>query len=68
MRRQGKQTPDAQDAGEDRGGVVEVPGQGGVVRGESSYIRERARAMGMSMQELAEQVGMSPSYLSQVSR
>ena len=38
----------------------EVPGQGvvyrqgGVVTGESSYIRERARVMGMTMQELAD--------------
>ena len=36
----------------------EVPGQGivyrqgGVVHGESSFIRERARVMGMSMQDL----------------
>ena len=52
----------------------EVPGQGvvyrqgGVVTGESSYIRERARALGMSMQDLADRVGVSPGYMSQVSR
>ena len=43
----------------------EVPGQGivyrqgGAVSGESSYIRERARELGMSMQDLAERVGVS---------
>ena len=42
----------------------EVPGQGivyrqgGLVKGESSYIRERARALGMSLKELAGQVGV----------
>ena len=52
----------------------EVPGQGvacrqvGVVSGESSYIRERARALGMSMRDLAERVGVSYGYMSQVSR
>ena len=52
----------------------EVPGQGvvyrqgGVVSGESSYIRERARALGMSMQDLAERVGVTPGYMTQVSR
>ena len=52
----------------------EVPGQGvvfrqvGVVTGESSYIRERARALGMSMRDLAERVGVSYGYMSQVSR
>ena len=41
----------------------EVPGQGvvyrqgGVVSGESSYIREQARALGMSLGELADRVG-----------
>ena len=41
----------------------EAPGQGlvyrqkEVVSGESSYIRERARTLGMSMQDLAERVG-----------
>ena len=42
--------------------------QGGVVNGESSYIRERARALGMSMQDLAERVGVSYGYMTQVSR
>ena len=52
----------------------EAPGQGvvyrqgGVVSGESSYIRERARALGMSMQELAERVGVTPGYMTRVSR
>ena len=52
----------------------EVPGQGivyrqgGVVTGESSYIRERARVMGMSMQDLADRVGVSYGYMSQVAR
>ena len=45
----------------------EVPGQGivyrqsSVVSGESCYIRERARALGMSMQDLAERVGVTPA-------
>ena len=42
--------------------------QGGVVSGESSYIRERVRALGMSMQDLAERVGVTPGYMTQVSR
>ena len=52
----------------------EVPGQGvvyrqgGLVKGESSFIRERAREMGMSMGELAEQVGVSAGFMSDVSR
>ena len=52
----------------------EVPGQrvvyrqGGVVHGESSYIRERARGQGMSMQDLADRVGVSYGYMTQVSR
>ncbi len=52
----------------------EVPGQGivyrqgGVVSGESSYIRERARVMGMTMQDLSARVGVSNGYMSQVSR
>ena len=52
----------------------EVPGQemvyrqGGAVSGESSCIRERARALGMSMGDLAERVGVSPGYMTQVSR
>ena len=52
----------------------EVPGpgivyrQGGLVKGESSYIRERAREMGMSLKELAGQAGVSVGYMSQASR
>ena len=52
----------------------EVPGQGvvyrqgGYVSGESTCIRERAREMGMSMNQLAEKAGVSSSYLSDVSR
>ena len=52
----------------------EVPGQGivyrqgGVVTGESSFIRERARVMGMTMQDLADRVGVSYGYMSQVAR
>ncbi len=52
----------------------EVPGegivyrQGGLVKGESSYIRERAREMGMSLKGLAERAGVSVSYMTQVSR
>ena len=36
--------------------------------GESSYIRERARELGMSMQDLAERAGVSYGYMTQVSR
>ncbi len=52
----------------------EVPGQGtvyrqgGVVTGESSFIRERARTLGMTMRNLADRVGLSYSYMTQVSR
>ena len=52
----------------------EVPGQGvvyrqgGVVTGESSYIRERAREKGLSMKELAHRVGVSVGYMTQASR
>ncbi len=52
----------------------EVPGQSvvhiesEVVKGTSSYIRERARELGMSMQELAEQVGVSNGYMTMVAR
>ena len=50
----------------------EVPGQGtvyrqgGVVTGESSFIRERARTLGMTMKDLAERTGVS--YMTQVAR
>ena len=52
----------------------EVPGQGtvyrqsGVVTGESSFIRERARTLGMTMQDLADRAGVSYGYMSEVSR
>ena len=52
----------------------EVPGQGivyrqgGVVTGESSFIRERARTLGMTMHDLADRVGVSYSYMTQVAR
>ena len=52
----------------------EVPGQGvvyrqgGLVQGESTCIRERAREVGLSLGELADRVGVSASYLSQASR
>ena len=52
----------------------EVPGQGivyrqgGVVTGESSFIRERARTLGMSLRDLADRVGVSYSYMTQVAR
>ena len=47
-----------------------VPGQGvvyrqgGVVTGESTCIRERAREVGLSMGALADLVGVSRSYMS----
>lgn len=52
----------------------EVPGQGTVYRrsevvtGESSFIRERARTLGMTMRDLADQVGVSAGYMTEVSR
>ena len=52
----------------------EVPGQGtvyrqgSVVTGESSFIRERAREMGMTMRDLSDRVGVSYSYLTQAAR
>ena len=43
--------------------------QGDVIESEaSSFIRETARALGITMRELAEKVGVSAGYLSQVSR
>ena len=44
--------------------------QDGRVKGrrESSYIRERARELGMSLKGLAEHVGVSCGYMTQVSR
>ena len=54
----------------------EVPGegvvyrQGGLVKGkaQTSYIRERAREVGLSMYELADRVGVSYGFMSDVSR
>ena len=52
----------------------EVPGQGtvyrqgGAVTGESSFIRERAREMGMTMKDLADRAGVSYGYMSEVAR
>ena len=40
----------------------------GPVKGETTWIRERARELGLSMRELAEKVGVSLNYLSQVAR
>ena len=54
--------------------LEETPERGFVYRrrppasGESTFIRERAREMGMSMGDLAERVGVTPSYLSDLSR
>ena len=42
--------------------------QGGVVTGESSFIRERARELGLSLRDLADRVGVSYSYMSMVAR
>ncbi len=52
----------------------EVPGQGvvyrrgGLVEGESTSLRERARQRGLSMKELAHLVGVSAGYMSEASR
>ena len=52
----------------------EVPGQGivyrqgGLVQGESTCIRERARERGLTQKDLAEQVGVSEGYMSDVCR
>ena len=42
--------------------------QDGPVKGETTYIRERARQKGMSLKGLAEHVGVSRGYITQVSR
>ena len=42
--------------------------QGGVITGESSVIRERARERGMTLKDLAVVVGMSYRYMTQVAR
>ena len=66
-------TPDLRDKA--MAVLGEVPGQGVVYRqggrvsgGDSSYIREQAREVGLSMGELADRVGISLSYLSQAAR
>ncbi len=52
----------------------EVPGQrtvyrrSEVVTGESSFIRERARTLGMTMRDLADRAGVSHGYMTEVSR
>ena len=52
----------------------EVPGQGivyrrgGLVQGESTCIRERARELGLAQKDLAQLVGVSTGYMSDVSR
>ena len=52
----------------------EVPGQGivyrqgGLVEGESTCLRERARQRGLSMKELAHLVGVSSGFISDVAR
>ena len=52
----------------------EIPGQGivyrrgGLVQGESTCIRERAREKGLTQKDLAEQVGVSEGYMSDVCR
>ena len=52
----------------------EVPGQGlvyrqgGLVKGESTCIRERARALGLTQKDLAHRVGVSVGYMSEVAR
>ena len=54
--------------------LSEVPGQGivyhqgGLVQGESTCIRERARELGLTQKDLAQRVGVSVGYMSQVSR
>ena len=39
-----------------------------MIGGESNYIRERAREIGMNVRELADRVGVSHSYMSQAAR
>ena len=52
----------------------EVPGQGvvyrqgGLIEGESTCIRERARELGMTQKDLAQRVGVSVGYMSEVAR
>ena len=52
----------------------EAPGQGvvyrrgGLVQGESTGIREQARALGLTQRELADLVGVSRSYMTLAGR
>ncbi|MDE2937938.1 MAG: helix-turn-helix domain-containing protein [Chloroflexota bacterium] len=52
----------------------EVPGQGvvyrqgGMVQGESTYIRERAREQGMTLRQVADRTGLTYGYVVQVAR
>ena len=52
----------------------EVPGQGvvyrqgGLVQGESTCIRERARELGLTQKDLAHRLGVSVGYMSEVAR
>ena len=52
----------------------EVPGQGvvyrqgGVVQGQSTYIRERAREKGLSLRQVADRTGLSYGYVVQAAR
>ena len=52
----------------------EVPGQGivyrqgGLVEGESTCIRERARELGLTLRQVADRTGLSYGYVVQVSR
>ena len=56
------------------GVLGEVPGegvvyrQGGLVKGETTYIRERARILGMSLQELSVRSGVSYGYMCRAPR
>ena len=56
------------------GGPVEIaPAEGanrhyGPVKGQSTFIRERARELGLSLREVAERAGVCVSYMSQAAR
>ena len=63
----GKGRVRARYAGEDRTGAARQP-PGSVAGGQSSYIRERARTLGMTMRDLAERAGVSYGHLIQVPR
>ena len=65
-------TPDLRE--KVRAVLGEVPGQGvvyrqgGVITGESSFIRERAREKGLSLKDLAVAVGVSYGFMTQAAR